>query len=362
MRIARIVLPGRPQHVLFGPLPAWIGWSAVVAGMLPALNCLQRGQVGVVVLYLLLLGFRLLLNGRGPAGALLSGCVLALPIVLKVAPLVPVGFLVFERLVAGWPGRRGHEPLAKSAAFAGGVVGGLMLLLLIVPAGAVGWNANVAHLTTWWNTVAVHLDDTSTDFAGDSSSPRNQSLTNATERLGNWIDYTFDGGPNDEDPTRLRNEGVVFAMDAPLVEHALLVVRLAAGGLLLLVGYRVARRGDVLALAAAFGLACVATLVLGRIARAHYFVLLLPAVMFTSAWLVQNGRRQAALVMTIAPAALSVAHYVLLDYAGRIGILGLGTAVWYAAGCFMLIRGRVGDEVVVRRAEVSDEDDRLLAA
>jgi hypothetical protein len=275
---------------------------------------------------------------------------------------VPVGFLVFERLVAGWPGRRSHEPLAKSAAFAGGVAGGLTLLLLIVPAGAVGWNANLVHLKTWWNTVAVHLDDTSTDFAGDSSSPRNQSLTNATERLGNWIDHTFDGGPNDEDPTRLRNEGVVFAMDAPLVEQALLVVRLAAAGLLLVVGFRVARSCDLLALAAAFGLACVSTLVLGRIARGHYFVLLLPAVTFMSAWLMQNGRRQAALVMAIVPAALSVAHYVLLDYAGRIGVLGLGTAAWYAAGCCMLIRGRVAGEFTVRRLEVSDNDDRLLAA
>ncbi len=364
LRIARIVLPDREQHVLFGPLPVWIGWSAFVAGTLPALNCLQRGQVGVVVLYLLLVGFRLLLTCRGPGGAFLAGCILAMPVVLKVAPLVPVGFLVFERLMASWSGHRAREPWAKSAALAGGVGAGLILLLLIVPAVAVGWSANVAHLKTWWTTVAVHLDDDSTEFAGDSSSPRNQSLTNATQRLGNWIDYAFDGGPNDEDPTRLRNEGVVFAMDAPQVEWALLIVRLAAGLLLLAVGYRVARSGDVLALAAAFGLACVSTLVLGRIARGHYFVLLLPAAMFTSAWLMENGRRRAGLATAIVPAALSIAHYVLLDYAGRIGVLGLGTAMWYAAACIMLIRGRVGSGVIARQAqpEVSGNDECLLAA
>jgi hypothetical protein len=364
LRIARVVLPDRPQNAWFGSVPISIGATAVVASMLPAFNCLQRGQVGVAVLYLLLLGFRLLLTCRGAAGALLAGCVLAMPVVLKVAPLVPVGFLVFERMIAAWMGGSQRETLAKPFALAGGVAGGLALFLLVLPAAAVGWNANIAHLKTWWQTVAVHLDDDSTDFAGDSSSPRNQSLVNATQRLGNWIDYTFDDGPNDEDPSRLRNEGVVFAMDAPAVERTLLVVRLAAGLLLLAAGYRVARSGDALALAAAFGLACVSTLVLGRIARAHYFVLLLPAVMFVAAWLWRDGRRRAALAMAIVPAALSVVHYVLLDYAGRVGVLGLGTAVWYATGCTMLIRGRIGGTQAARQHEPSraHEDERLLAA
>jgi hypothetical protein len=103
-------------------------------------------------------------------------------------------------------------------------------------------------------------------------------------------------------------------------------------------GYRMARHQDTLGLVAAFGLACVATLILAPIARGHYFVLLLPAVMFTSAWLVEHGRRRWALTMAAVPTALSIAHYVALDYAGRIGLLGIGTTVWYAVACVALWR------------------------
>ncbi|MEX2112078.1 MAG: hypothetical protein WD845_02780, partial [Pirellulales bacterium] len=115
----------------------------------------------------------------------------------------------------------------------------------------------------------------------------------------------------------------------------------------------------------AFGLACVSTLVLGRIARGHYYVLLLPAVMFTGAWLLRTGRRRAALAAAIVPAALSVGHYVLLDFAGRVGVLGLGTAAWYAVCCILLARGD-GASGALALATTSplhaDEIERSLAA
>jgi hypothetical protein len=342
LRIARWVLPDRPQHPLFGPVPPWIGWSAIVASLLPALNCLQRGQVGVAKLYLLLLGLRLCLESRGIARSFLAGCVLALPIVLKVSPLVPVGFLLFEQLVAAWFEKRPSGAWPRAGALSSGVACGLLLLLLLVPASLVGWQANLAHLDTWWHTVAVRLEDTTSDFAGDSSSARNQSLVNATERFGNWIDHCFAGGPNDVDPTKLRDRGVAFLMDAPIVGRTLLVVRLAAALLLLVVAYRVARYGDELALAAAYGVAGVSTLVLAPIARGHYYVLVLPAVMFTGAWLWRTGRQRTALIIAAVPAVLSLAHYVLLDFTGRIGVLGLGTAAWYVVCCILLARGSRG--------------------
>ncbi len=264
-------------------MPVWVGWSAIVASLLPAFNCLQRGQVGVAKLYLLLLGFRLYLESRGAVRAFLAGCVLALPIVLKISPLVPVGFLLCEQLLAAWFAKCQQHAWSRAGALSAGVAAGLVALLLMVPAGLVGWRTNLAHLDTWWHTVAMRLEDTTSDFAGDSSSPRNQSLVNATERFGNWIDHCFADGPNDVDPTAARNQGTVFLMDAPIVGHILLAVRLAAGLMLVVVAYRVARYGDSLALAAAFGLACALTLVLAPIVRGHYYVLLLPAVMFTGA-------------------------------------------------------------------------------
>src|SRR5580698_9070179 len=43
----------------------WIASAGLLTVMLPALNCLQRGQVEVLKLYLLLLAFRIFLSGRG---------------------------------------------------------------------------------------------------------------------------------------------------------------------------------------------------------------------------------------------------------------------------------------------------------
>jgi hypothetical protein len=340
VRIARAVVPGESAGPVFGPIPNWIGWAAIGAALLPALNCLQRGQVGVLILYLLLLGFRLCVVSRSPARSYLAGGVLALPIVLKVTPLVPVGFLVCEQLVAGWHAPRRTAALARASALGAGVASGLVLCLLVVPAALVGWRANLDHLQRW-HAVALDAEHSSSDdSAGDSSSPRNQSFTNAVGRLGNWAHYYFAGGPNDVDPTPRRREGQAFLMDAPLVGDLLLAARIAAGCLLAVVGFRVGRSRNQLATAAAFSLACASTLVLSPIARGHYYVLLLPATMFTGAWLLAQDRPRWAMGAAAAPAALSVAHYAAIDVAGRIGLLGIGTAVLYSLACAALVRSK----------------------
>ena len=45
--------------------PDWLPWAAAIAAALPTLNCLQRGQVGVLQLYLLLVGLRLVVIPAG---------------------------------------------------------------------------------------------------------------------------------------------------------------------------------------------------------------------------------------------------------------------------------------------------------
>ena len=63
--LARRRPPGGPAGEA-GPLrrlPEWLPWAAAIAALLPTLNCLQRGQVGILQLYLLVVGFRLLLTG-----------------------------------------------------------------------------------------------------------------------------------------------------------------------------------------------------------------------------------------------------------------------------------------------------------
>ena len=153
-----------------------------------------------------------------------------------------------------------------------------------------GWSANLRHLNSWteWLSHAgeIRTDDT---FTGDNTSPRNQSFANAAHHLGNWTHYYFAGGPNDEGPEQLRLGGKGLLMDASWARQIILAIRLAAACLLLPMGFRLGRADDVLGRAAGFGLACVATLVISPVARAHYFVLVFPAVIFLSLWLVAAG-------------------------------------------------------------------------
>jgi len=294
----------------------------------------------VAQLYLLLLGFRLCAESRTVARSFLAGCVLALPIVLKLTPLVPVCLLVFAQLVAIWRAVDWSARLRRTSALTGGVGCAMVLCLLLLPAGLVGWRTNLHHLNTWWHTVIPQIGDSRDDnLAGDSSSVRNQSLTNAVKRLGNWGHHYFAGGPDDKDPTILWRQGQKFLMDAPWVGRGLLLARVAIGCLLVFVGYRVGRSRDLLGLAALFGLACVSTLFLAPIARGHYYVLLLPAVLFTGAWLARQGHGQWALAAAAVPAGLSLTHYILLDVAGRVGLLGIGTTLWYTAACIALAVG-----------------------
>src|SRR5262249_51211977 len=61
VRAGDLLLAGQPVRGMFGRIPTWLGYTGLLAATFPALNCLQRGQVGVAKLYLLLLGFRLLI-------------------------------------------------------------------------------------------------------------------------------------------------------------------------------------------------------------------------------------------------------------------------------------------------------------
>jgi hypothetical protein len=351
-RIGRAVLPGEPDRGPFGPIPPWIGWTAVLAGLLPALNCLQRGQVEVAKLYLMLLGFRLIVENRSSLRSFLGGGTLALAIVLKVTPLIPIVFVLGQKVLHGWHAKWPRTDRSRIGASWLGTTAGLALFLFLLPATLVGWRANLDHLETWWNTVAVRVESTTADsFAGNSYSVRNQSLTNATHRLGNWIHYYFAGGPDDEGPRQLGKGGPGLIMDTPRVDAVLQGVRLLATGLLLVVGYRTSR-ADIVGQAAGFGLAGVATLVIIPIARAHYFVALLPGVMFLCLWLVRQRRPRWALFFAIVPGVLILAQYILLDVAGRVGFLGLGITLWYFGGCTAMLG--------LRRATASQDGSQTV--
>ncbi len=363
VRIGVIALSNEQEAGIFGRIPTWVGCAAVVSALVPALNCLQRGQVGVAKLYCLLLGFRLLIESRTVVRSLLAGGVFSLPIMLKITPLLPVVVVLSQQLLASWQSRSAatrHESLPVV-----GTAVGLVFCLFILPAGLVGWRANLQHLDTWWHTVAFHEESVpgGREFAGDSTSPKNQSFANAVRHFGNWTDYYFAGGPDDQGPEQLRKGGHGLLMDAPSVNAALTAVSLLELCLLLAVGYRMAITRDLMGQTVGFSLACVATLVIAPIARGHYFVLLLPGTMFLPVWLLKEGRTRWATCLAIAPPVLTLSHYTLMDFTGRVGLLGIGTMVWYTAACLVVLRTASAKEAQVltfARPRVANDSHRRM--
>jgi hypothetical protein len=338
VRTAHALLPPASDEGAFGPIPDWIGYLAIATVALPALNCLQRGQVSVLKVYLLMLGLRVWVEHRAAVGRFVAGNLVALPIVLKIIPALPVGVLLLQQLVASWyrPARR--PALIAAASGGAGTLCGLALGFFLIPAALVGWNANWQHLNHWYGWVA-HASERKIDdrFEGDSTSVRNQSLVNAARLAGNWAHYYLGNGPHDLGPEQYRKGGRGLLMESATADLLLLATRGVAACLLLAAAWRAGSARDPLARAAVFGLACAATLIVSPVARVHYFCMLWPAALLVPTWLLSEGRRRTAIALAFAPAALVIVYYCSMKITGRVGLLGLGITLWYAAACLLLI-------------------------
>ena len=260
---------------------------------------------------------------------------------LGCEPLEAAGFS-FERNVAvsecptiamGGGARR------RFAASTLGVALGLALFFLFVPAMLVGWRANLHHLDTWGRFMLTKADDGGMDPRSGNSHTAAQSES-AQRRLsaGQFRRACFRRRPRRSAGRRMGVRRRWRWTPPPLrgfccSRQAMLTLALLA------LGVRLSRGdGNRLNLAVGFALACVAMLVVSPVARGHYFLLLAPAVLLVPLWLDRCGRRRAGVVMAAIPAVLSILHYVLLPYAGRIGLLGLGTAAWLMAAMVLMAR------------------------
>jgi hypothetical protein len=327
-----------PQGERDFALPVWIGWLALATVSIPVLNCLQRGQVGILKAYFLLAGLRLIVERRSWLSSVAGGVLLALPIAVKVTPILPVGVLLFSEWIRSLVYWRSEPRWDRSVGATAGVCLGLVLFFLLIPAALIGWNKNLRHLDTWYHEVVTRVNDLNdADRTGNTRTVRNQSLSNAVYRLGNFIAYQVAGGLDDrlaDEPTR---DPDALLMDAPLVDRVLLGIRIGLLGLLFVAAACAAWRGDDLGQAAVFGLATAATLIVAPIGRGHYFMLLLPALLLVPAWLCLRQRPRAALAVAIAPLVFVVTHSLAVDVTGRLGVLGIGTALWYVAALLPLI-------------------------
>lgn len=330
----------------------WVVMGAGLAVVFPVLDMLQRGQVGLAVLWPLLIGCRLILEAQGRWRPFLGGLFLALSTTIKVTPALPV-CLLLGRLLWDALRQEGGRPAWQRFQHAGaGVAAGLVLFVLLVPAAAVGWTENLAHLQTWTEQVAAN-ESRGPDHQFNVHSVRNQSLANAVYRLGSWIDYRMAGGADDHHADRLAQTAAASPMDAPVVGRLLTAGRVLLLLLLLAVawGYRpsVAALGQ----AAVFGLACAMTLPISPISWGHHFVMLLPALLILPLALHAGGRHRAARVSAASAAVLLLAHYASLELAGaiagRLGLLGIGLTLWCVmVGLYLLrkplVPGTIGDQ------------------
>jgi hypothetical protein len=318
-------------------VPTWLAWTVLAGVALPTLNCLQRGQVGVCLVYFLLLGARLVLCSSTKRGILLGGIVLALPVTIKLTPLLPAAVLAGGLLVQDlyrWlkqQSRPEHQAIMPRGVYATlGGIAGLIVWFLLVPAVTIGHTANIGHLRTWVARVVANDDvGQANDF--NFKSKRNQSLDNGVRRLGNFLAYAAGNGPDDrlvDHPDELTQ--VPMPMETPTVDRAIkvavLVFLMALGALVL----RTAWQPSLAPWPAVFGLGCLATTVVSPLSWGHHFVMAAPALLFVPALRLRPSQPRAGMLLAGSGAALMAGHYVLLDIVGRIGLLGIGMSLWCA--------------------------------
>jgi hypothetical protein len=182
----------------------------------------------------------------------------------------------------------------------------------------VGWRKNLEYLRIWHDRVVAN------SCVGASSnynihSVRNQSLANGV--------YLWRLAASDTPAARA--ERVTDAAVPVVLGVALLGLATVAG--------MIGRRDDPLDQAAAFGLACGATLIVSPLAWGHYYMVEGPALLTVPLWLTRRRLPRTALAFAFVPAALSWAHYLAMPLIGPLGLLGLGTTAWFLAACGLIV-------------------------
>jgi hypothetical protein len=323
----------------------WVQVGTVVAVLIPTLNCLQRGQVGILILYLLLLGFRLVLERDSWQRTVAGGMVLSLAIVFKVIPALPVFFLLFLLMARSIKKTESADYPSRFLEAGAGVISGLILFFWVVPSIFVGWQANAKHLNTWTRLIGDQAVETSREaHFSNPNSIRNQSLSNALYHVGNRVAYWF--SLDTEPQPWLHSNNHNRFMNSPAATKAVLAVRVVLVLMLIPVGWRMAARGDPLDTLAALGMACMAMLVASPVSRGHYFMLQWPAIVFGSLWVWRHISPQKAVLCAAVPSLLSLVHYILITAGPRgiwgvspifLGTLGMGTALWYVVMAYALV-------------------------
>jgi hypothetical protein len=318
----------RLWRVFAGPAPRWFPWlgfCAFLAVVLPFLDCMQAGQLGISILYLLMVGCRLVLQGKSWGTWFLGGLTLSLPASVKLVPALPVLFLLGQQWAAVVFPQRAGRPWGRAMLSSSGVLTGALLCLLVIPGSIIGWQKNLHYLDVWQKQVVMN-ERVGPTANFNVQSYRNQSLANGVFLMSKAIrPAVASAAVSNVRPVRERPGRIGH----PIARVGIGVVLIA----LLAVGAIVGRRENGLDGFMAFGLACCAMLLVSPLAWGHYFMAELPALLCVPMWLSRRGKFWAARIAAVVPVVLSWAYYLAMPYVGGVGILGLGTGCWFLMAC-----------------------------
>jgi hypothetical protein len=305
-----------------------IGLCALAAVLPPIAHDLQRGQVGLLILYPLLLGLRLVLGRRPGWHGFLGGLVLAFPVVLKLYPIVAVGFLVSQRWVAVMILGRTKTRVQGALGLTSGVLVGTSLFLLVIPSALLGWRQNLRSLETWKQKVVLAQDRGNFNGVHETSF-HNQNFHNASY----WLRATL----LDDKPAN-QYWATFWQRHDQALREKVWAVRGMTLMMLLVVGLSLIAVNERAGTVAGFSLACCVPLIVSPIAWSHYYSILLPALVFLPYWMLSQGLRTSAVLTAIGPGILLWLHYTCQSWAGSHGLLGLGITAWFfVAGLQVLI-------------------------
>ena len=260
-------------------LPGWNLVATAATILFPLLDTLQRGQVGIAVLLPLLIGFRVFLEAQGTFSWFMGGTILALPVVMKITPALPISILLLQQFVSAVRTERSPIAVRRFLYCLSGFTVGMIFFFLLVPTILIGWENNIRHLRTWYIDVVAneHLGETK-HF--DPHSVRNQSLNNAVYLLGNRLADTFDGRPDDRGTNLPTATPMRLPINAATVRTMLVLPQALLALLLIVVAVRWHWESEGAGRVAVFGLACAMSLPLSPISWGHHFVILLPGMLF----------------------------------------------------------------------------------
>lgn len=300
------------------PVPLLLAIAPTAAVVRPTLSCLQNGQTGIAILYLLLLGARFVLTGRSATAWVGGGIALAAATAIKITPGLPAVVLPVALLIAHGVRPSGDFARRAAACIAGLAVGAL-LWLIMTPAIALGPGRTRVLLVEHFDKVVVRQQSIHLD------SRTNQGLVKATER---WIvQVTENRGIPADGTIDISSSGMLAARGVLAVVVVALIAAIISA----------ARQGTALGVTTAFSVAMLGSVLVSPIAWKHHHVVDVAALIFVPLYAHVLGRRREAKLLAIGGIVVINSYYLVRKLTPETPLLGIGMAAWIVVAAVAVV-------------------------